>query len=270
MGILRLAFAFLRRYNLKRGMKILIGSLGCIVLLLLLGTAFYLMKNKILTPAMIQAQKYPVRGVDVSRYQGEIDWDILSTQDIEFAFIKATEGSSHVDNKFIYNMEQAYESGLCVGAYHFFSFDSPGETQAAHYIRTVGSLYDKMPPIIDFEFYGDKDKNPPEPEETRRQLQTLLNILEEEYKEKPIIYATGTTYKMYLEGYLKEYPIWIRNVYYETALENGREWTFWQYKDNALLEGYSGDEEKIDLNVFRGSREELAAMKVQVVGKSSL
>lgn len=176
--------------------------------------------------------------------------------------MKATEGSSHVDNKFLYNMAEAYETGLCVGAYHFFSFDSPGAGQALHYINTVGSLQDKMPPMIDFEFYGDKDENPPEPEAVRRELQALLSVLEEEYGVKPIIYATATTYKMYIEGHFQEYPIWIRNVYYETALENGREWTFWQYKDNALLDGYSGEEEKIDLNVFRGSKKELEAMKV--------
>lgn len=255
---------------MKIGKKILLGSILGICLLILLSIGIYLVKNKILTPAMIQAKKYPVRGVDVSRYQGEIDWGILSTQDIQFAFIKATEGSSHIDNKFFYNIEAAYNTDLCVGAYHFFSFDSSGKAQALHYINTVGSLYDKLPPIIDFEFYGDKDKNPPDAEEVRRQLQEMLDTLEEEYQEKPIIYATGTTYNMYLKGYFQEYPIWIRNVYYETALEKGREWLFWQYKDNAVLEGYHGAEEKIDLNVFRGTREELDAMKVQVVGKTPL
>lgn len=255
---------------MKKKKKIIVWIISGMALLLLTAAALYLIKNKILTPAMVQAQKYEVRGVDVSRYQGEIDWEILSTQDIEFAFIKATEGSSHIDNKFVFNMENAYAAGLSVGAYHFFSFDSPGAGQAIHYINTVGSLYDKMPPIIDFEFYGDKDKNPPDAQETREQLQAMLDGLEAEYQVKPIIYATVTTYKLYLEGHFLEYPIWIRNVYYETALEPGREWTFWQYRDNALLKGYTGEEEKIDLNVFRGTRAQLEAMKVQVVGKSPL
>lgn len=246
---------------MERKQKILKIIVGILLIFAAL-SAFYLMKNKILTPAMIQARKYDVRGVDVSRYQGQIDWELLREQDIEFAFIKATEGSSHIDNKFFYNMEAAYAAGLCVGAYHFFSFDSPGAGQAAHYINIVGDLKDKLPPIIDFEFYKEKDKNPPDPNETRQELQAMLTALEEEYGVKPIIYATATTYKMYLEGYFQEYPIWIRNVYYETALENGREWTFWQYKDNAVLEGYSGEEEKIDLNVFRGTKEELLEMKV--------
>ena len=47
--------------------------------------------------------RYPVRGVDVSHYQGEIDWKVLGRQDIDFAYIKATEGSSHVDEKFSQN-----------------------------------------------------------------------------------------------------------------------------------------------------------------------
>lgn len=55
------------------------------------------------------AGKYPVRGVDVSHYQGDIDWQVLSGQNIQFAYIKATEGSSHTDEKFASNCEKAME-----------------------------------------------------------------------------------------------------------------------------------------------------------------
>lgn len=78
--------SYFRRYDLSRKKRILAGCLAGAVLALLLAAAFYLIKNKILTPAMIQAKKYEVRGVDVSRYQGEIDWEVLSREGIEFAF----------------------------------------------------------------------------------------------------------------------------------------------------------------------------------------
>ena len=65
--------------------------------------------------------KYEIRGVDVSSYQGEIDWKVLANQDIKFAFIKATEGSSFVDEKFKSNYENAKKiENLAIGAYHFF------------------------------------------------------------------------------------------------------------------------------------------------------
>ncbi|MBR4257050.1 MAG: lysozyme, partial [Clostridia bacterium] len=65
---------------------------------------------------------YPVRGVDVSHYQGDVDWETLSKQGISFAFIKATEGSSYVDLTFEKNYVEANKTVLRVGAYHFFSF----------------------------------------------------------------------------------------------------------------------------------------------------
>ena len=77
--------------------------------------------------------RYPVRGVDVSHYQGTIDWPVLAAQDLDFAYIKATEGSSHTDEKFAENWEAAKDTGLRIGAYHFFSFDSPGESQLKHF-----------------------------------------------------------------------------------------------------------------------------------------
>ena len=72
---------------------------------------------------------YPVRGVDVSSYQGTIDWEVLSSQNIQFAFIKATEGSGFVDPCFVDNLAGASETSLYIGAYHFFSFESSGKTR---------------------------------------------------------------------------------------------------------------------------------------------
>ena len=76
--------------------------------------------------------EYPIRGVDVSSYQGKIDWKTLSEQDIQFAFIKATEGSSFVDPNFSENYSNARKTKLRIGAYHFFSYDSSGKTQNYH------------------------------------------------------------------------------------------------------------------------------------------
>ncbi len=201
-------------------------------------------------------EKYPVRGVDVSAYQGEINWETLSKQNIEFAFIKATEGSSFVDRNFEYNYEEALKTDLRVGAYHFFSFDSGGQTQADNFIETVEKVENMLPPVVDFEFYGDKENNPPEAEGVRAELAVLLEQLEDYYGRKPIIYATGKAYNMYLSGHYSEYDIWIRNVFFKPGKLDGKEWTFWQYSSRECLEGCSGEEKYIDMNVFNGSLEQ--------------
>lgn len=209
-------------------------------------------------PNALFAERYPVKGVDVSSYQGDIDWQTLSSQDMSFAFIKATEGSSFVDRNFAYNFSEAQKTELRVGAYHFFSYDSGGETQAENFINTVEYFEGMLPPVIDLEFYGDKKENPPTQADVRRELDIFIEKVTEHYGMKPIIYATERSYKLYLAGAYEDYDIWIRNVFLPPGLSDGRDWIFWQYTDKGYLEGYQGDEKYIDMNVFCGTMEEFA------------
>ncbi|MDR1820858.1 MAG: glycoside hydrolase family 25 protein [Oscillospiraceae bacterium] len=200
--------------------------------------------------------KYPVRGVDVSHYQGEIDWDILAGQKISFAFIKATEGSSARDEYCAENLTGAQNSGLRAGAYHFFSFDSAGASQAENFIAAVPTAPGMLPPVVDLELYGGYANSPPGTDTVSAELRALLNALEEHYDMHPIIYSTEQTYALYLSDSFSNYDIWIRNVFTKPRLPDGREWIFWQYANRARLEGYSGAEKYIDLNVFNGTAEE--------------
>ena len=205
------------------------------------------------------ADQYSVRGIDVSSHQGKIDWEVLASQNISFAFIKATEGSSFADENFSYNFAEAQKNALAVGAYHFFSYDSEGKTQAENFINTVSPFDGMLPPVIDLEFYGDKEKKPPQREYVDAQLKTMLAILEKHYKQKPIIYATEKSYELYLSGDYGEYDIWIRNVITKPKLSDNRQWIFWQYTNRERLNGYSGTEKYIDVNVFNGSTEKYQA-----------
>lgn len=220
---------------------------------------FALVWNGAILLNSLPADAYAVKGVDVSSYQGEIDWGILSSQGISFAFIKATEGSSFVDPNFAYNFEEAQKTALAVGAYHFFSYDSEGKTQAENFINTVAPFAGMLPPVIDLEFYGDKEKNPPARTEVEKQLKTMLTLLEQHYGQKPILYATEKSYALYLSDDYEEYDIWIRNVITRPRLSDDRAWTFWQYTNRDRLDGYNGKEKYIDVNVFNGSAEEYAA-----------
>lgn len=219
-----------------------------LVMLILSGRLWFNMPSK---------TRYPVRGVDVSHYQGKIDWEVIAQQDITFAFIKATEGSGTVDECFADNWEASRNAGLYTGAYHFFSFDSGGDTQAENFIQTVPVQTDALPPVIDLEYY--RSENLPTTETVRENLQIMLDALTRHYGKTPIIYTTNQCYEEYLKGTDMDYILWIRSVFTPPSSKLEPEWSFWQYNPRGLLDGYEGDEQFIDLNAYCGTMEEFIA-----------
>jgi len=201
------------------------------------------------------AKEYPIRGVDVSSYQGEVDWDTLSEQNISFAYIKATEGSSYKDDRFDYNWKNASECSLRIGAYHFFSFDSSGEAQAKHFINTVTAVDDMLPPVIDVEYYGNfHTEEDIVVSDIVKELRNMVDTLTEAYGMKPIIYVSEETYKTIVQGNFDDCKLWYRSVY--SSIPQNVDWTFWQYSNRHHLKGYNGSERFIDMNVFNGSADD--------------
>ena len=198
-------------------------------------------------------EQWEVFGVDVSSYQGVVDWPMLAGQGVDFAFIKATEGSALQDRQFTVNWSGAQSAGIRTGAYHFLSYDSPGETQAENFISVVPVTQGALPPVVDIEFYGLYLETPPDKEHVRSILDPLLERLEAHYGVKPILYVTYRSYYRYLAGGgYEEYPIWCSSP---TVFPLVPGWDFWQYSHTARLEGYYGSQDCIDLNIFRGIRE---------------
>lgn len=231
-------------------------SSGVLVVLLVLGALAF---GGVIWPGRVFATGHDVRGVDVSSYQGEIDWDVLAAQDIDFAYIKSTEGSSDVDEFFAANWAGAMSSDLLVGAYHFMSFDSPGETQADNIIANVPAD-GTLPITIDVEYYGAYFDAPPSRDQVTSILVPLLDRLEAHYGVTPVLYATAPAYSRYLTDAYAENPIWIRSVVLPPSLDDGRDWTIWQYSHRDRLDGYTGAEYFIDMNVSALTRDELAAL----------
>ena len=158
------------------------------VLLAVLGLLRW--RGLLLLPKEAAPDQWEVFGVDVSAYQGVVDWPVLAGQGVDFAFIKATEGSTLQDRQFSANWAGAAEAGVRAGAYHFLSYDSPGETQAENFIRVVPVTPGMLPPVVDMEFYGEYLEKPPEREQVRAILDPLLEALEAHYGGKPILYVT--------------------------------------------------------------------------------
>ena len=226
----------------------------------LAGLLYILYENGFIT--LNNPSGYEVTGVDVSSYQGQIDWDILS-ENIDFAYIKATEGSSSVDPCFKDNWKNSQGKGIRTGAYHFFSFDSSGETQAENFISNVPIIENMLPPAIDVEFYADKEQSPPSPVNVNTELRNMIEKLREHYGLTPVIYSTQKAYNMYISGNFSDCDIWIRDILSFPSLPDRERWTIWQYSEKGRLDGYSGDERFIDMNVFYGTKKEFEKWSTQ-------
>ncbi len=197
-------------------------------------------------------RKHAVHGVDVSRWQGDIDWPKLRTQGANFTYIKATDGGDHLDPMFRKNWREAKAAGIKRGAYHFFYWCRVASQQADWFIRNVPKDPDALPPVIDVEWNGDSScRRRPSPAQVREKMQVFMDMLERHYGKRPIIYTAPDFYKDNLKGAFTNYPFWLRAVAeHPSKVYPGREWMFWQYSGSGLSQGVNN---KIDLNVFHGS-----------------
>ncbi len=239
---------------MRKGIKRLIIALISLILVvaIIFSSVFVLAKMKVIyiNNWFVNKNESTI-GVDVSSYQANINMNKLKEQNIQFIYIKATEGSKAQDNTFEKNWDNAKKAGLLSGAYHFFSFDSEGKTQAENFINTVDdNIKGRLIPAVDVEYYGDKKENPPKKEDVVRELKVFLNALEKEYGVKPIIYSGAEIYDKYLKGEFDEYKKWISSFYTPLSWNYKDDWYIWQYLNKGELEGYSGGEKYIDLNIL--------------------
>jgi lysozyme len=193
-----------------------------------------------------------VHGVDVSRWQGEIDWLKLRSQGANFVYIKATDGGDHIDPMFRKNWNAAARAGLKRGAYHFFYWCRTAGEQADWFIRNVPKIDGALPPVIDVEWNGESScKRRPSRERVLEKMQVFMDKLERHYGQRPIIYTAPDFYRDRLKGAFTDYPFWLRAVAaHPSKVYPGRKWVFWQYSGSGLTQGLKG---RIDLNVFHGS-----------------
>ena len=193
-----------------------------------------------------------MNGIDISSWQTGID---LSKVPCDFVIIKATEGVSIIDENFNQNFYEAKRNGLIRGAYHFFSPDEDAGKQAMFFLKQVHLEVGDLPPVLDVEKVGDLTDD-----QLKRAVKVWLDIVEEKFKVKPIIY-TGYKFKMrYLNDPVFDgYPYWIAHYYVEKLAYKGK-WHFWQHTDCGKVDGIKGD---VDCNIFNGSLEELMSLTIK-------
>lgn len=203
---------------------------------------------------------FPIHGIDVSKYQGDIDWAQVKASGVKFAYIKATEGGDHTDAKFQQNWNGAKAVGLPRGAYHFVYWCRPWHEEMRHFIQTVPKEPDALPPVLDVEATPEskKCKRRLERGPVLAEMREMLRAMERHYGKKPVIYSTVDFYEAILSpNELEEYPIWIRSTKHSPHVRYGsRNWHFWQYQSDAQIPGIVGN---VDRNAFRGDHKQWLA-----------
>ena len=230
-------------------MKIKIIIISVITCLFVVGSvggvfAFNFGKKKTSAPKL-EVPKDSV-GIDVARYQGEIDWQTVSKEKILFVYIKATEGKTYTDPKFHQNIKGAQKAGIKVGAYHFFRMTSGAREQFNHFYSQVGKYKLDLIPMIDVEV-------PPKEVKSIKQVQDSLDVfiklVTQKYGKKPMIYGTQRSYNTYCAPKYNNLHLYIGRYNTKGPEINGKgSYTIWQYSEHGKINGIP---KAVDLCRFR-------------------
>lgn len=199
------------------------------------------------------AHTMPIQGIDVSYWQGDIDWEAARAAGIDFVFIKATEGGDHIDPKFLDNWHGAKRAGVARGAYHFIYWCRPAHEQALWFMLNVPPDPDALPPVLDLEWNTHSKTCPKKVarEDALQTIRTILAALETHTGKRPIIYTDPKFHREVLEGEFPNYHFWLRSVAAEPREVYGdRSWAFWQFTTTGTVPGVAG---KVDRNSFNGT-----------------
>ncbi|UTS81798.1 glycoside hydrolase family 25 protein [Phaeobacter piscinae] len=198
---------------------------------------------------------YPIHGIDVSRWQGDIDWHRAKAAGISFAYLKATEGGDLADPKFRDHWRGARRAGVKRGAYHYFYFCRPAAEQARWFIRHVPRDSAALPHVLDMEWtpHSRTCTKRPSGSKIRAEADRFLDILEAHYGRRPVLYTTVDFYRDTGIGRLRGTEFWLRSVAdHPHVTYPGALWRFWQYTGTGRVPGIEGN---VDLNVFGGGPE---------------
>lgn len=203
---------------------------------------------------MQAGQSGNAQGIDVSRYQGTIDWKRVKAAGKTFVFAKASQGATYRDSTFTSNIQGARAAGLFVGAYHFLTATSSvtAQAEASHFVtvmQSVGAM--DLPPVMDYE----NNPNSLTTQQINTVALTFLQEVERLSGHRPIVY-TGNSFGQNFNATLGIYDLWIARYSSSGIAPKDtaawKQWTFWQYSDAGQVDGIKGP---VDLNQFQGSIE---------------
>jgi len=203
------------------------------------------------------------RGIDVSHYQGAIDWASVAGSDVAFCFIKATQGSNYVDPYLQRNWAASAAAGLWRGAYHFGMASEDPAAQARHFYDAVGSLDGKvLPPVLDLETMDGQT-----PADVLQWTLAFLANADALFQRQTILYTDAGFWQplQSLPGcqVLAARPLWLAAYTAQPRVPPPwTAWTFWQYSSGSCNGGcaVAGVEGSVDQDLFAGTVAQLAAL----------
>lgn len=214
-----------------------------------------------LLPHNMCAQQYEcedtcdhIHGIDISHYQGEVFWEALSENSkTAYVYIKATEGGDRIDERYEQNLLTAHQHGIKVGSYHFYRPKTPQKTQLANFVLQCRPSEQDLIPMIDVETTSGLPT-----EEFCDSLFKFLELVEETYQQRPLIYTGTNFYNKHLAEKLDRYLIMIAQYSTrEPVLIDERDITLWQYTAKGRINGIRG---YVDKSRFMG-RHKLRELK---------
>lgn len=204
-------------------------------------------KISLSVPATKKDQK--LTGIDVSHYQGKINWSSVLNAHIDFVFIKATEGVGYIDPMHAENSSQLETTKTPYGSYHFFLPKDDALTQAKHFLATTG-LKHRLPPVLDIEITQSVD-----PKDIRKGAKTWLETVKNKTGCTPIIYTNRYFWNDNLNSDFNIYPLWIADYSNRLTLPNHiSRWLFWQNSQSGRVEGIYG---AVDKDEYQGTLSDL-------------
>ena len=200
---------------------------------------------------------YPIHGIDVSKFQGDIDWNAVANSGVKFAWIKATEGGDNADARFQANWTGAKAAGVPHGAYHFVYWCRPPLEEMANFEQNAPVENDALPPVLDVEATPTSKTchRHLTQESAIAEMKVMLDEMERHYGKRPVIYTTVDFYQAILaDGAFMDYPIWVRSTKYQPSVKYGpRPWHFWQYQSDGSI---AGIQVHVDRDAFFGTEKQ--------------
>jgi lysozyme len=194
-----------------------------------------------------------LQGIDVSHYQGTVNWSSVKNAGIVFAFAKATDGNTYTDPQFHTNWQAMQAAGILRGAYHFYETNDDPVIQAQNFINAIGSLAaNDLPPVVDIEIFKGNFGSA----SVAANLQTWLDTVEKALSRKPMIYTNTNFWNETINTDFSKYPLWIAEygVSQPKIPSSWKNWNFWQSSQSGSVAGVTGS---VDVDVFAGSMSDL-------------
>ena len=207
---------------------------------------------------VLRRESQYVFGIDISHYQGNINWAKVKTtkHPIKYIIIRASMGTNAIDTKYERNIKNARKAGYIIGAYHYFRPNEDAALQFENFKKTVELCDGDLPPVLDIEVQSGNGNA-----HLVKEVQKWLSLAEAYYGVKPILYTGKTFYLNNLKDHIEGYPLWIA-AYSGKNRVTGIDWKFHQFSEEVRVVGIP---HRVDGNDFNGKLEDLKRMCIGYV-----